>query len=143
MDSLPRTEFELVVFLHAFDSCTLHKSAWTHSAHIFTGACMVHTLGEAAAADYMREAIRRFNLSVGGQNTPTSGYHETITLFWIKLLAAHHRANAPTSRLVFATEAVTHFAPQRDLLTRFYDFDVAASTEARERWIAPTLQAFE
>jgi len=143
MDSLPKTELELVMFLHAFDACTLPKSAWTHAAHIFTGACMVHTLGESAAADYMRDAIRRFNLSVGGQNTPTSGYHETITIFWIKLLAIHQRATQPTSRIAFATDAVAHFAPQRDLLTRFYDFDVVASTEARHRWIAPNRQRIE
>jgi hypothetical protein len=143
MDSLPGTEFQLVLFLRAFDTGTLPKSAWTHAAHIFTGACMVHTLGPSAAETYMRDAIRRYNLAVGGQNTPTSGYHETITLFWVKLLAAHHRATQPASRLAFATEAAAHFAPQRDLLTRFYDFDVVTSIEARQHWIAPTLQPID
>ncbi len=85
----------------------------------------------------------RFNESVGGQNTPTSGYHETVTVLWIKLLAAFHRDTAPTSRAAFAARAVEHFAPQRDLLSRFYDFDLVASTEARQRWIPPTLQPLD
>jgi hypothetical protein len=143
MPTLPTTEAEIDAFLHAFESCTLPKSEWTHAAHIFTGACLVHTLGETAAIDHMRRALRRFNESVGGQNTPTSGYHETVTVLWIKLLAAFHRDTAPTSRAAFAARAVAHFAEQRDLLARFYDFDLVASTEARQRWIPPTLQPLD
>ncbi|HEX4651655.1 MAG TPA: hypothetical protein VH250_09150 [Granulicella sp.] len=143
MPTLPTTEAEIDAFLHAFESCTLPKSEWTHAAHIFTGACLVHTLGESAAIDRMRLCLCRFNESVGGQNTPTSGYHETVTVLWIKLLAAFHRDTAPTTRAAFAARAVEHFAPQRDLLARFYDFDLVASTEARQRWIPPTLQPLD
>jgi hypothetical protein len=143
MPALPATEPEIDAFLHAFESCTLPKSEWTHSAHIFTGACFVHTLGESAAIDRMRPAIRRFNESIGGQNTPTSGYHESVTVFWIKLLAAFHRDILPTTRVVFAARAVEHFAQQRDLFSRFYDFDLVASTDARLRWIPPTLQPLD
>ena len=28
--------------------------------------------------------VGRYNEAVGGKNTETSGYHETITVFWIK-----------------------------------------------------------
>ena len=143
MPSLPATEAEIDAFLHAFDACTLPKSEWTHSAHIFTGACLVHTLGEPAAIDHMRRGLRRFNESIGGQNTPTSGYHESVTVLWIKLLSAFHRDTQPTTRASFAARAVEHFAPQRDLLSRFYDFDLVASTEARQRWIPPTLQPLD
>jgi hypothetical protein len=143
MPTLPTTEPTIDAFLHAFETCTLPKSEWTHSAHIFTGACLVHTLGESAAIDQMRLSIRRYNESIGGQNTPTSGYHESVTVFWIKLLAAFHRESQPTSRANFAALAVEHFAAQRDLFGRFYDFDLAASTEARQRWIPPTLQPLD
>jgi hypothetical protein len=143
MPNLPTTEAAIDAFLHAFASCTLPKSEWTHSAHIFTGACFVHTLGESAAIDRMRLSIRRYNESIGGQNTPTSGYHESVTVFWIKLLAAFHRETQPTSRAAFAAHAVEHFAAQRDLLSRFYDFDLAASTEARQRWVPPTLKRLD
>jgi len=141
--TLPTTEAEIDSFLDAFESCTLPKSEWTHSAHIFTGACFVHTLGEPAAIDHMRRSIRRYNESVGGQNTSTSGYHESVTVLWIKLLAAFHRETAPASRAAFAAHAVEHFAPQRDIFARFYDFDLVASTDARQRWIPPTLELLD
>jgi hypothetical protein len=143
MPALPITEEEIDAFLHAFESCTLSKSEWTHAAHIFTGACLVHTLGGEAALDRMRPAIRRYNEFVGGQNTPTSGYHESVTVFWIKLLATFHRDTEPTTRAAFAARAVEHFATQRGLFARFYDFDLVASTEARQRWIPPTLEPLD
>ena len=36
-----------------------------------------------------------------------------------------------------------HFAAHRDLFARFYDFDLVASTEARQRWIPPTLEPLD
>jgi hypothetical protein len=141
MHPLPTTESETDAFLHAFESCALPKERWTHAAHLFTGACYVAQLGEAAALDHMRHYVRRYNESVGGKNTETSGYHETITVFWIKLLNSIHDPTA--TRIAFATQAVARFATDRAILSRYYDFDVPASTEARRIWIAPTLASIE
>src|ERR1700722_15119873 len=86
MTPLPTTEPGIDAFLAAFESGTLPKERWTHAAHLLTGACYVHAYGEAAATDRMPERASPYNIAVGGQNTPTSGYHETITVFWIKYL---------------------------------------------------------
>ena len=75
MMALPVTELEIDVFLAAFEGCTLPKERWTHAAHLLTGACYVHALGEAGAIDRMRLCVRRYNEAVGGKNTETSGYH--------------------------------------------------------------------
>ncbi len=48
---LPTTEPDIDAFILAFESGTLPKERWTHAAHILTGACYVHSLGEAAAID--------------------------------------------------------------------------------------------
>ena len=78
--SLPHDEPTLEAFLHGFETGTLPKACWTHAAHIFTGASYVHSCGEAAAIDRMRARVSAYNLAVGGQNTPTNGYHETVTV---------------------------------------------------------------
>lgn len=80
MPSLPVTEAEIDAFLVAFEGCTLPKAEWTHSAHLLTGACYVHGMQREAALAKMRECVRRYNESVGGKNTETSGYHETVTV---------------------------------------------------------------
>lgn len=139
----PPTEEEIDAFLHAFETCALPKAEWTHAAHLLTGACFVHRFGEPSAIEHMRLCIPRFNESVGGKNTDTAGYHETITVFWIKVLARLHEEHPPISRAGFATLAVERYGERSDLFREFYDFDVIASTEARRAWIEPTLRRIE
>jgi hypothetical protein len=143
MTTLPITESEIDIFLAAFENGTLPKSHWTHRAHLFTGACYVHAHGVELATDYMRERIKRYNLAVGGQNTATSGYHETITVAWIKLLDRLHRDSAPIARADFAALAVERFGNAREIFRQYYDYDLVASTEARARWVPPNLRDFD
>jgi hypothetical protein len=90
----------------------------------------------------MRVCVRRYNEAVGGQNTDTSGYHETITVMWIALLDGLLREAGEMERAAFAALAVERFAEQRDIFRRYYDFDVVGSTEARLRRVEPTLRTF-
>jgi hypothetical protein len=143
MPSLPVTEAEIDEFLAAFEGCTLPKAEWTHSAHLLTGACYVHEMPREAALAKMRECVRRYNESVGGKNTETSGYHETLTVMWIRLLDGLRRESTPMNRAQFAGRAVERFAPLRDIFREYYDFDLVGSTEARLRWVEPTLKPLE
>ena len=136
---LPRTETEIDESLLQFESCTLAKEQWTHSAHVLTGACYVHSMGEREATDKMRACVQRYNVAVGGENTETSGYHETITVAWMKLLARLLCELQPIGRAEFAQAAISQFGSNRRILESYYDFDVVNSTEARMRWIPPTL----
>jgi hypothetical protein len=136
---LPEDDLAADNFIAAFEEGSLPKERWTHGAHIFTGACYVHAFGEEAAIDRMRRNVSAYNLAVGGQNTATSGYHETVTILWIKLLAEFRAQHLNLDRVAFTSLAVEHFAPQRDLLRRHYDYDIVASTEARRVWVAPNL----
>jgi hypothetical protein len=138
---LPTDEEGIDVFLAAFEDGSLPKERWTHSAHILGGACYVHSFKETAALDRMRSKVSAYNLAVGGQNTESSGYHETVTVLWIKLLAQFRELHPTLDRASFATLAVEHFAPQKDLLRRYYDYDVVASAEARRSWIPPNLES--
>ena len=140
---LPVTEEEIDEFIAAFEAGTLPKARWTHGAHLLTGACYVHRLGEAAAIDTMRLRVRRFNEAVGGQNTDSSGYHETITVAWIKLLVALLQESQPIERAAFAALAVNRFEDDRTIFRRYYEFDLAGSVEARRSWVPPTLETFD
>jgi hypothetical protein len=91
----------------------------------------------------MRLCVSRYNEAVGGRNTETSGYRETITIAWIKVLAGLLRQSAPIQRAPFAVLAVERFAGDKTYLSRFYDFDLVNSVEARRTWIPPTLATFD
>ena len=49
----------------------------------------------------------------------------------------------PVERAAFAALAVKHFVTQRDIFSRYYEFDLVASTDARRRWVPPTLQPLD
>ena len=140
MSQLPETEEEIDAFVAAFEDGSLPKERWTHAAHVFTGACYVHALGEGAATDRMRTCVRRYNEAVGGKNTETSGYHETVTVFWIKLLAAERARKGSMGRSEFAWHCVELLSPIRNLLGEYYSYDVVGSTEARREWRAPDVR---
>jgi hypothetical protein len=137
--ALPSTEEGIDAFIAAFEAGSLPKGRWTHGAHILTGACYVHALGEAGAIARMRERVAAYNVAVGGQNTDTGGYHETVTVFWIKILSGYCGEHSELGRAEFAARAVEHFVGQRDIWRRYYDYDVVGSVEARKRWVPPTL----
>lgn len=137
------TESEIDAFLAAFEGCTLQKEEWTHAAHLLTGACYVHAMDREEALRKMRECVRRYNESVGGKNTPTSGYHETITVMWIRLLDGLRREVGPMDRASFAALAVNRFVSRRDIFRDYYDYDIVASTEARLRWVEPVLKPLD
>ena len=143
MTGLPCSEAEIDAFLAAVEGCTLPKERWTHGAHLLTGACYVHGLGREAALERMRVCVRRYNESVGGKNTETSGYHETITAMWIRLLDGLLRESPAMERAAFARLAVERFVGEKDIFRRYYDFDVVGSVEARREWVAPTLEALD
>lgn len=137
MEVLPSTEGEIAAFVAAFEDGTLPKARWTHAAHVLTGAWYVHALGEAGATDAMRMRVRAYNEAVGGRNTATSWYHETITVFWIKVLALFRDSAGEVSRAEFAHAAATRFGEARRLHERFYAGDVMASERARAEWVEP------
>jgi hypothetical protein len=67
----------------AFLACTLPKKEWTYHAHLRVGLwhLMRHDAKETLAL--LRTRIQRYNASRGTLNTDHSGYHETITRFYV------------------------------------------------------------
>jgi hypothetical protein len=143
MTGLPCSESEIDEFIAAFEGCTLPKARWTHGAHLLMGACYVHRFGRDVALERMRLCVRRYNESVGGKNTETSGYHETITVMWIRLLDGLRREAGAMERAEFAKLAMERFVREKDVFRRYYDFDVVGSVEARREWVAPTLMELD
>jgi hypothetical protein len=126
-------------FLDAFERGTLPKAEWTHAAHIAAAAYYLHGSSVATILPLMRTRISAFNLSVGGANTPTSGYHETLTRFWLLIVAEFLRQRQPTSRLSAAQQSVATFGQARTLHTLYYSGDVVQDSAARLAWRAPDL----
>jgi len=121
-----------------FDDQSLPGAEFTHAAHIAVGATYVCELGAEGALAHLREAIPRYNVSQGGENTDTRGYHETLTRFWVERLAEFLNTQTGVgSREEQALAAVAEFGARNKLFAEYYSFDVVGSLEARRGWVAP------
>ena len=124
-------------FVTEWQQHQLPKEAWTHGAHVAVCAYFAFDRDEEATLAIMRPGIRSFNESVGGVNSATAGYHETITRLWVTAIAAHLREIRPATRLDAAASAVAQFHSPRALLDRHYSWDIINDQRARAEWVEP------
>jgi len=139
MNDLPHylsDEASLAAFLAAFEAPELPKAEWTHAAHIAMAAVYLRRYGSAVLQP-TREAIQRFNASVGG---PATAYHETLTVLWLAIVAEALDARPCATDLEAATYAVSLYGLDSKAHTRFYGYDVVRSEEARMSWVEPDLK---
>src|SRR3712207_1988725 len=84
-----RSSEEIERLISAFESCTLPRAEWTHRAHLTVGLWyLLHHPKEEATA-LIRESIQKYNHACGIITTRESGYHETITLFYVWLIGRY------------------------------------------------------
>jgi hypothetical protein len=69
----------------AFCDCSLPKAQWTHEAHLRVGLWHLLAYSTDEALEMMRARITAYNVACGVGNTDSSGYHETITRFFVTL----------------------------------------------------------
>jgi len=116
------------------------KEEWTHAAHLTVGAWHVRQFGPVAAIDRLRTGIRALNDRHGTQNGPDSGYHETVTIAYVRLIDQYLLAcdaGLPFESCVAGLLAGS-FA-ERALLLRFWSRARLMSTVARALWTPPDL----
>ena len=133
-----RSEEEIDQFLAAFEAGTIPKEEWTHKAHVaMAGAYVWRDPG--AALTQIRFGILLLNRHHDTRNTPDSGYHETLTVFWVSIVKAFCKNRQADGRLAVINEMLETLPA--GLFRNFYGFDVVKSRRARERWVEPDLQA--
>ena len=118
----------------------LPRPEWTHEAHF---AATTYLLLRHPEIDLDRELpglIRAYNESVGGVNSDTEGYHETITrvfLHGVRRFLSGANPASPIHELV--NELLLSPMGRRDWPLRFYSHDRLLSVEARREFVPPDL----
>ena len=118
---------------------TLPKPEWTHPAHLVFATALLADRGLWQAEATAPGFIRAYNLSVGGVNDDTQGYHHTITLFFLRHIEEFLRPFAEADAGVKATALLASPLAATDYPLRFYSRERLFSVEARRAWIPPDL----
>jgi hypothetical protein len=123
---------------------TLPKGDWTHDAHLAATLYLLSARPDLDLDIELPQIIRSYNVAVGTQNTDASGYHETLTRFYLRLLR-RVLAAAPSGEPLETTCAALLAAPEaaRAYPLQFYSRDLLFSVEARRAWVEPDLAPFD
>jgi len=123
-------------------ACSLRRDEWTHEAHLAATTYLLTHRSDVDLDTELRDIIRRYNESVGGVNSDTEGYHETITrsfLHGVRLFLAEADREAALHELVNAL--LRSPMGSRDWPLRFYSRERLFSVEARRNFVAPDIAA--
>ncbi|MBM4270470.1 MAG: hypothetical protein FJ144_28340 [Deltaproteobacteria bacterium] len=121
-----------------FRDTSLPKEEWTHAAHLRVGAWHVDRHGAEEALRILRDGIPRLNDSHGTPNTETSGYHETITVAYVRLIASYLEAVREPASLEDRVECLLA-GPlgERAVLLSYWSQETLMSPRARLEWVPP------
>ena len=120
-------------------ACNLPRPDWTHEAHLAATSWLLLERPDIIPERDLPALIRAYNLSVGGVNSDTEGYHETITQVSIRGVRAA-LARGEGRRLCERVNALLQAEEgRRAWPLRFYSAERLFSVEARRGWVEPDL----
>ena len=136
MEIYYKTDDEIHALVSAFEACSFHPSEFRHYQHLTVALWYVWHFSRDEASAKMTKGIRRLAETYGKM-----GYHETITLFWLRIVAnlvTEHRANKSLSE---TANALIDRCNDKDLIAQFYSAELLATDKAKAHWVEPDLKA--
>jgi hypothetical protein len=128
-----------IEFARRFERGEIRNEEFHHREHLRVAwAFLQEARTTEDACDRMRNAIRAFALSVGHARK----YHETLTLFWVRLLAEVRKRVDATQDLDSILPAHA-FLLDKNAPLAWYTPARLHSDDARLGWVAPDLQFLE
>jgi len=127
-------------FIDEFEACSLPKSRWTHHAHLVVGLWYLSRHTRDDALTIVRSRIRAYNEAVGTANTDTSGYHETVTRAYVRLLSAFLRTHDGLGVADCVQGLLVSPLAEKAALLRYYTKETLTSVSARKAWVEPDVE---
>ena len=131
---------EVESLVRRFESCALPFAEWTHAAHLTVALWYLLHHEWPEAVSLVREGIQRYNHAHGVPTTRERGYHETLTIFWMRHVRAFlaDSFNEGRSLVRLANELIE--GADKHLPLRHYTRELLFSWEARLGWVEPDLE---
>jgi hypothetical protein len=126
------TDIELA---RALERGQIANENFHHLSHLHVAwAYLSESLDVEEASAKMRGTLRKFAASAGHAEK----YHETITLFWVRLLSVLRAAN--TSRSLEAIVQANPHLLEKNFPLEYYSRETLFSDRARTSWVEPDLK---
>ncbi|HEX7295761.1 MAG TPA: hypothetical protein VF251_08425, partial [Pyrinomonadaceae bacterium] len=126
--------------VHDFESCKTGKDSFHHQQHLVVATYYLQTAEVEAATARMRSALFRF---LEHHNIDTQKYNETLTIFWVEMVARELKKLAPDKTLAEKCNSVIAALSNAKLALDFYSDELLWSDEARARFVEPDVQRWK
>jgi hypothetical protein len=132
--ALYRNLGEVEAVVRKFESCEYGVKDFDHGKHLTVAAFYLCQFPLEEAMIQMRSSLLRFTKHHG-----VKGYHETITRFWLVLVAAHLQRSEGCN-LADAVNGLAQLYRDKNTLFDYYTSEIVMSEQAREDWLVPDLK---
>lgn len=126
------TDEQIAGMVEAFERCAWPYARWTHRAHLALAVHYLRRLTPAEALERTRRQIQLYNRTCGDPD----GYHETLTVLFLRRVDHHLRTDGRAATEAEAVEALAILCDARWPLVH-YSADRLWSAEARQGWVEP------
>ena len=130
-----RSEEELDALMARIAAREMPNAEFSHRLHLAMAACTIFAGG---SLDDIRNTILALNAANKVEQTPSGGYHESITVVWDALIRSH-LATLETTRLG-AVNSVLHKFNDKQVLLQHYSKERIMSWQARTSFVEPDLE---
>lgn len=126
---------EIRSLVGAFETCEIHPAEFKHYQHLAVAFWYVAELPYGQATEKMRNGIQQLAAAYG-----KTGYHETITLFWLRMVRDFF-SRAPKDEPISAVvnRLIKKYA-NKNLISDYYSVELLNSNKAKHEWIEPDLK---
>ena len=128
-------------FLRAFEDCTLPFAEWRHRAHLKVAYLYLCASPFDDALIKARTNIKRYNAATNTPEELERGYHETITVSWMRLVQFALVERGPAASAEGFVEREAEFL-SKGALRKFYSREQLISWRAKSEFAEPDLAPF-
>jgi len=135
-----QTEDQIRAIVEGFESCNTDKADFKHQDHLTVAVSYLQDLTVTEATQRLREALLRF---VDHHQVDRRKYNETITIFWLELVAEKLKDLSPSTSLIDQCNAVLDSLSNAGLPMEYYSAELLFSDQAREAFVEPDLKQWK
>jgi hypothetical protein len=130
-----KTDDEIRRLVESFEACTFHPSEFRHYQHLAVALWYVRHLPHEEAVTRMTTGIRRLAETYG-----KTGYHETITLFWLRIVSDFAGKAESEASLAATANQLIELCNNKNLISDYYSAELLESARAKAEWVEPDLR---
>ena len=132
-----KTDAEIEAIVSDFEACRTGKDDFHHREHLVVAAYYLQSSTIEAATEKLRNSLFRF---LQHHEIDPKKYNETITVFWLKMVARELEKLPLSAALVDKCNSIVSVLANRKLPLDFYSEKRLWSDQARQVFITPDLK---